>query len=76
VFHEPARGFALFTERAGEWWPSERRHTEDSASTIRIEPEGAFFFVAARAPVRYLWFIDFTICANAGGPVVSHAEIG
>lgn len=44
---EPARAFALFTERAGEWWPSERRHTDDDASTIRIEREGRFYECAA-----------------------------
>lgn len=44
---EPERAFALFTERAGEWWPSERRHTDDDASTIRIEPEGRFYERAA-----------------------------
>jgi uncharacterized protein YndB with AHSA1/START domain len=44
---EPQRAFALFTERAGEWWPSERRHTDDDASTIRIEAGGLFFERAA-----------------------------
>lgn len=37
------RAFALFTERAGEWWPAGRRHTDDERSTIRIEPSGRFF---------------------------------
>jgi hypothetical protein len=41
------RAFSLFTERAGEWWPAERRHTEDAASLIRIEPSGRFFERAA-----------------------------
>jgi uncharacterized protein YndB with AHSA1/START domain len=44
---DPERAFALFTERAGDWWPSERRHTEDDTSTIRIEPEGGFYERAA-----------------------------
>ena len=37
------RAFVLFTERAGEWWPAERRHTRDSQSTIRIEKTGRFY---------------------------------
>ena len=39
----PERAFALFTERAGEWWPGERRHTDDPSSEIRIEASGRFF---------------------------------
>jgi len=39
----PERAFALFTEHAGLWWPAERRHTRDAASTIRIEAGGRFF---------------------------------
>ena len=39
----PERAFALFTEQAGLWWPAERRHTHDAASTIRIEATGRFF---------------------------------
>jgi uncharacterized protein YndB with AHSA1/START domain len=39
----PDRAFSLFTEEAGQWWPSERRHTEDATSTIRIEASGRFF---------------------------------
>jgi Activator of Hsp90 ATPase homolog 1-like protein len=39
----PERAFALFTEHAGEWWPAERRHTKDAASTICIEATGRFF---------------------------------
>lgn len=44
---DPAHAFALFTEKAGEWWPADRRHTGDLASTIRIEPAGRFFERAA-----------------------------
>jgi uncharacterized protein YndB with AHSA1/START domain len=39
----PDRAFALFTERAGHWWPAERRHTEDPSSTILMEASGRFF---------------------------------
>lgn len=39
----PDAAFALFTERAGEWWPLDRRHTDDPQSEIRIEPGGRFF---------------------------------
>lgn len=37
------RAFSLLTERAGDWWPPERRHTADPGSTIRIEPGGRFY---------------------------------
>ncbi len=40
---DPERAFSLFTERAGQWWPGDRRHTEDADSTIRIEASGRFF---------------------------------
>jgi uncharacterized protein YndB with AHSA1/START domain len=40
---DPARAFALFTEHAGQWWPEDRRHTDDNASTIRMEASGRFF---------------------------------
>ncbi|MEZ4297115.1 MAG: SRPBCC domain-containing protein [Polyangiaceae bacterium] len=43
----PARAFELLTERAGAWWPRDRRHTKDPDSTIRIEPTGRFFERAA-----------------------------
>ena len=39
----PERAFALFTEHAGQWWPADRRHTDDGASAIRIEASGRFF---------------------------------
>ena len=39
----PERAFALFTQHASEWWPADRRHTKDSASTIRMEATGRFF---------------------------------
>ena len=37
------RAFALFTQRAGEWWPANRRHTKDTSSTIHVEATGRFF---------------------------------
>ena len=40
---DPGRAFALFTEHAGLWWPAQRRHTRDAASTIRMEAGGRFF---------------------------------
>ena len=40
---DAARAFALFTEHAGQWWPEDRRHTDDNASTIRMEASGRFF---------------------------------
>jgi uncharacterized protein YndB with AHSA1/START domain len=41
---EPAAAFALFTERASEWWPPERRHTRGSRlSEIRLLPTGRFW---------------------------------
>jgi hypothetical protein len=36
------RAFSLFTEHAGQWWPADRRHTDDPASAIRIEASGRF----------------------------------
>lgn len=40
---EPERAFVLFTERAGEWWPAERRHTHDPDSAIIVEMAGRFY---------------------------------
>jgi hypothetical protein len=39
----PPAAFALFTEKIGEWWPPERRHTEDPASEIFILESGRFY---------------------------------
>lgn len=39
----PVRAFELLTERAGAWWPPDRRHTADPSSVIRIEPTGRFY---------------------------------
>jgi uncharacterized protein YndB with AHSA1/START domain len=38
-----ATAFALFTERIGEWWPPERRHTGDPNSRIVLSQSGRFF---------------------------------
>jgi uncharacterized protein YndB with AHSA1/START domain len=37
------RAFALITEQAGQWWPGERRHTQDANSEIHIQASGRFF---------------------------------
>ena len=39
----PDRAFTLFTEHAGQWWPAQRRHTQDAASSIRMEAGGRFY---------------------------------
>ena len=39
----PARAFALFTQRASEWWPPGRRHTGDEHSAVLLEPAGRFW---------------------------------
>jgi hypothetical protein len=39
----PGAAFALFTERASEWWPAERRHTQDPASQIFLLESGRFY---------------------------------
>jgi uncharacterized protein YndB with AHSA1/START domain len=44
---EPAHAFSLLTEQAGNWWPSDRRHTKDPSSAILIEHGGRFFERAA-----------------------------
>lgn len=38
----PARAFRLVTEHAGAWWPADRRHTRDPASTITMQADGPF----------------------------------
>lgn len=40
---DTGRAFALFTERASEWWPESRRHLQDPRSEIRLVPEGRFW---------------------------------
>lgn len=38
----PQASFALFTEKASEWWPADRRHTKDPNSTITLAATGRF----------------------------------
>lgn len=38
----PPAAFALFTERASEWWPPDRRHTKDPKSVITLAASGRF----------------------------------
>jgi len=38
-----SEAFALFTERAGDWWPEGRRHTGDPRSAIQFGSDGRFF---------------------------------
>jgi uncharacterized protein YndB with AHSA1/START domain len=35
--------FALFTERASDWWPPGRRHTGDDESAVLLTPGGRFW---------------------------------
>ena len=39
----PMAAFELFTQRASEWWPRDRRHTADSASEIMLLQTGRFY---------------------------------
>jgi hypothetical protein len=39
----PVAAFQLFTQKIGEWWPPDRRHTEDPASEIFLLESGRFF---------------------------------
>ncbi|MCB9764206.1 MAG: SRPBCC domain-containing protein [Alphaproteobacteria bacterium] len=39
----PERAFELFTRRISAWWPPDRRHTGDPASTLTLEPTGRFW---------------------------------
>ena len=38
----PQAAFELFTKKIGEWWPADRRHTEDPASEIFLLQSGRF----------------------------------
>ena len=38
-----AAAFSLFTERASEWWPPERRHTNDAESAVLLSSDGRFW---------------------------------
>lgn len=39
----PHAAFKLFTEQITAWWPAERRHTDDPASTLHLFADGRFF---------------------------------
>ncbi len=39
----PGAAFALFTQKIGEWWPPDRRHTQDPTSDIFLLPSGRFY---------------------------------
>jgi Activator of Hsp90 ATPase homolog 1-like protein len=39
----PIAAFELFTKRIGEWWPADRRHSQDPASEIFLLESGRFF---------------------------------
>lgn len=39
----PLAAFELFTQKIGEWWPADRRHTQDSTSEIFLLQSGRFY---------------------------------
>jgi hypothetical protein len=39
----PPAAFALFTQKITQWWPPDRRHTQDPASEIFLLPSGRFY---------------------------------
>jgi hypothetical protein len=39
----PIAAFELFTSRTGEWWPVDRRHSQDPASEIFLLETGRFY---------------------------------
>lgn len=39
----PPAAFELFTQKIGEWWPPDRRHTKDPASEIFLLQSGRFY---------------------------------
>jgi len=39
----PVAAFELFTRKIGEWWPADRRHTQDPASEIFLLESGRFY---------------------------------
>ena len=40
---DPATAFRLFTEQINEWWPADRRHSGDPASSLHLRADGGFF---------------------------------
>ena len=39
----PSAAFELFTQKAGEWWPKDRRHSGDTESEIFMLQSGRFY---------------------------------
>ena len=39
----PIAAFELFTRRIGEWWPADRRHSQDPDSEIFLLESGRFY---------------------------------
>ena len=39
----PVAAFELFTRKIGEWWPPDRRHTQDPTSQIFLLEDGRFY---------------------------------
>src|SRR5712675_2250754 len=39
----PIAAFELFTRKIGEWWPADRRHTQDPTSEIFLLQSGRFY---------------------------------
>jgi activator of Hsp90 ATPase-like protein len=39
----PNAAFELFTQKIGEWWPADRRHTQDPTSEIFLLESGRFY---------------------------------
>ena len=39
----PIAAFELFTQKIGEWWPADRRHTQDPTSEIFLLESGRFY---------------------------------
>ena len=39
----PAAAFELFTQKIGQWWPADRRHTQDPTSEIFLLESGRFY---------------------------------
>jgi activator of Hsp90 ATPase-like protein len=39
----PSAAFELFTDKISLWWPADRRHTDDPASTIVLRADGSFY---------------------------------
>jgi Activator of Hsp90 ATPase homolog 1-like protein len=43
----PAAAFRLFTEQISDWWPPDRLHTDDPASSLHLHVNGRFFVRAS-----------------------------